>query len=203
MSSASRRSRNWRLMAGRLSPSSAARLDGRRGRTATAAMIRRLVGSASNSIPGPFRAGISIAKHASSRCTGDYQPLDPHLRRHHSAWLELPRKGCCGAPVPAGWAATARLAGSGGGGPDGSAWLEPPGERRCARTCWRGRRVRTGGDGGGGPARSATGGTVAWRCSIGDRPHDGPGDRPSGRMVPLGWNNRERDVVCEVCPPGG
>jgi hypothetical protein len=109
--------------------------------------------------------------------------------------LWCPRSGGVGRNGPAGKVRR--------GGPDGSPWLEPQGERRCARTCWRGRRVRTGGDGGGGPARSATGGTVAWRCSIGDRPHDGPGDRPSGRMVPLGWNNRERDVVCEVCPPGG
>ena len=39
------------LIAGRLSRSSAARLDGRRGPRASAAMIRRRVGSASNSIP--------------------------------------------------------------------------------------------------------------------------------------------------------
>jgi hypothetical protein len=58
---ASRRRCSWRLIAGRLSPSSAPKLDGRLGATASAATIRRLVGSARRSMPAPLRFGISRA----------------------------------------------------------------------------------------------------------------------------------------------
>jgi len=57
---ASRSSLSCRVVAGRLRPSSVARIEGRRGTTASAAMIRRLVGSARSSMPGPFRFGMSM-----------------------------------------------------------------------------------------------------------------------------------------------
>jgi hypothetical protein len=47
------------VVAGRLRPSSAAIVEGRRARIARRAMIRRLVGSARSSIPSPRRCGMT------------------------------------------------------------------------------------------------------------------------------------------------
>ena len=79
----------------RLSPISAATADGRRGRRARTAMIRRRVGSANSSIPGPFRFGIST-QHAAGRCTGTYPrstPRAPPTSRDGSAWSKRPEDG--------------------------------------------------------------------------------------------------------------
>ena len=62
MRPASRRMCLCRAMAGRLKPNSRARLEGRRGWSASAAMIRRRVGSASSSIPAPFRRGMAVPR---------------------------------------------------------------------------------------------------------------------------------------------
>jgi hypothetical protein len=59
ISSASSSRRSCLVVAGRLSPTSWARLDGLRGRTAMAAISRRRIGSASSSIPRPFLFGMA------------------------------------------------------------------------------------------------------------------------------------------------
>lgn len=86
-----------RAVAGRLIPISCARLDGRRGRIAMAAISRRRVGSASSSIPGPFFFGISGRLRAppiaidfdsgEPPSTGSYQLHIPRLLVHAPATL--------------------------------------------------------------------------------------------------------------------
>ena len=117
-SPASNRRPSWRAMAGRLSPSSVARLDGRRGRIATAAMIRRRVGSASSSIPSPIRFGIAVIvaptpspaiDRGSIGRSGCVPGGRSRCRRgDSSAWLEPTRFGLCGRTLPARWGAVAR-----------------------------------------------------------------------------------------------
>ena len=82
---ASQRSLSCRLTAGRLRRSSAARLEGRRGPRASAAMIRRRVGSASSSIPGPFRFGIR-PKHGPKRSFATQPAIDPAFIANDFVW---------------------------------------------------------------------------------------------------------------------
>jgi hypothetical protein len=86
---ASRSRCSWRLIAGRLRPNSAPKLDGRLGATASAATIRRLVGSAKRSMPAPLRFGISRACVRPLYC----HSIGSRTRRGSLTGRELPDRG--------------------------------------------------------------------------------------------------------------
>ena len=106
---ASRSRWSCRVVAGRLKPMTSARSDGRRGCRARAAMIRRRTGSASSSIPAPFRLGTSLTVWI---ITGTaWRAINRRLRRN------------LGSPCP---------------GPRGSfVWLERPAKVHAGRRCRR------------------------------------------------------------------